>query len=50
MRISWECATDSVSGPWTEDRFAELLRPEAETSLLAFLAERLAILGLCQGR
>jgi hypothetical protein len=34
----------------TEDRFAELLRPEAEMSLLAFLAERLAILGLGQGR
>jgi hypothetical protein len=37
---------------WAEmqDRFAQLLGPEAETSLLKFLAERLAVLGRGQGR
>lgn len=29
----------------TEDRFAEVLRPEAEASLIALLADRLAVLG-----
>lgn len=33
-----------------KDRFAELRRPEAETSLLGLLAQRLAVLGLSQVR
>jgi hypothetical protein len=34
----------------TEDRFAELLRPESEAPLLEYLAERLAVLGVGQRR